>query len=72
MPNGYAFDNPRFVANRSSIDIGQFRVTPYLVDHSAFDAYALLIEADGGHRRATYGRHHHRTNRDGRGNMGSE
>ncbi|MCB1606121.1 MAG: hypothetical protein KDI71_03960 [Xanthomonadales bacterium] len=26
---------------------GPFRVTPYLVDHSAYDAYALLIEADG-------------------------
>jgi len=26
--------------------IGSIRVTPYLVDHSAFDAYAFLIEAD--------------------------
>jgi ribonuclease J len=26
---------------------GPFRITPYLVDHSAFDSYALLIEADG-------------------------
>lgn len=29
------------------IDIGPFRITPYLVDHSAYDAYALLVEADG-------------------------
>jgi ribonuclease J len=29
------------------IDIGPFRVTSYLVDHSAYDAYALLVEADG-------------------------
>lgn len=29
------------------ITIGPFKVTPYLVDHSAFDAYALLIEAGG-------------------------
>ena len=29
------------------IEIGPFSVTPYLVDHSAYDAYALLIEADG-------------------------
>lgn len=29
------------------IEIGPFTVTPYLVDHSAYDAYALLIEADG-------------------------
>ena len=27
--------------------IGPFRITPYLMDHSAFDAHALLIEADG-------------------------
>lgn len=30
-----------------SIDVGPFRVTPYLVDHSAYDAYALLIESQG-------------------------
>ena len=29
------------------VEIGPFRVTPYLVDHSAFDAYSLLVEADG-------------------------
>ncbi len=28
-------------------EIGPFRVTPYLTDHSAFDAYMLLIEAAG-------------------------
>ena len=27
--------------------IGDFTITPYLVDHSAFDAYAFLIEAEG-------------------------
>lgn len=29
------------------ISIGPFKVTPFLVDHSAYDAYSLLIEADG-------------------------
>lgn len=29
--------------------IGPFTVTPYLIDHSAFDAYALRIEVDGKH-----------------------
>jgi ribonuclease J len=29
------------------IEIGPLTITPYLVDHSAYDAYALLIEADG-------------------------
>ncbi|KAI5913051.1 hypothetical protein PA01_06105 [Azoarcus sp. PA01] len=27
--------------------LGPFRITPYLVDHSAYDAYALLVEAGG-------------------------
>ena len=31
----------------NSFKIGDFRITPYLVDHSATDAYAFLIEADG-------------------------
>jgi ribonuclease J len=39
-------DGPEFV-HRQAMQIGPFRVTPYLVDHSAYDAYALLIEADG-------------------------
>ncbi len=28
-------------------DIGPFRITPYLVDHSAYDSYSLLIESEG-------------------------
>ncbi len=30
-----------------SFKIGDFEITPYLVDHSATDAYAFLIKADG-------------------------
>ncbi len=30
-----------------TIHVGPFRITPYLVDHSAYDAYALLVEANG-------------------------
>jgi ribonuclease J len=33
--------------DRTSFEIGPFTITPYLVDHSGFDAYSLLIEADG-------------------------
>ncbi|MBI3699665.1 MAG: MBL fold metallo-hydrolase [Afipia sp.] len=33
--------------DRQSFDLGPFRITPYLADHSAFDAYSLLVEADG-------------------------
>lgn len=32
---------------RSTFKIGPFTITPFLVDHSAYDAYCLLIEADG-------------------------
>lgn len=38
--------------HRETFNVGPFQVTPYLMDHSAFDAYALLIEADG--RRLLY------------------
>lgn len=27
--------------------LGPFRITPYLIDHSGYDSYSLLIEADG-------------------------
>ena len=47
VPNGHAFASPRFIAHQTPVDIGPFRITPYLVDHSAFDAYALLVEAGG-------------------------
>ena len=47
VPNGPAFAAPRFISHRNPVDIGPFRITLYLVDHSAFDAYALLVEADG-------------------------
>ncbi len=30
-----------------SFEIGDFKITPYLVDHSAPDSYAFLIESDG-------------------------
>jgi ribonuclease J len=33
--------------DRKSISLGPFTITPYLVDHSAYDAYAVLVEADG-------------------------
>lgn len=47
VPNGHHFANPRFISHRKTLEIGPFRITPHLVDHSAFDAYALLVEADG-------------------------
>ena len=35
------------LADRQHFAWGPFQITPYLVDHSAFDAYSFLIEADG-------------------------
>jgi ribonuclease J len=36
-----------FLRHREPFDLGGFRITPFLNDHSAFDAYSLLVEADG-------------------------
>lgn len=35
------------LADGEPLQLGPFTITPYLVDHSAYDAYALLIEAGG-------------------------
>lgn len=57
-----------YLRDREPIALGPFTVTPYLMDHSAFDSYALLIDAGGkrvlysGDIRAT-GRKHHLFNR---------
>lgn len=37
---------PELVHN-APLQLGPFRITPFLVDHSAFDAYAVLIEVGG-------------------------
>ena len=36
-----------FLHHRQPVIIGDITVTPYLCDHSAFDSYMLLCEADG-------------------------
>ena len=35
------------LVDRKTIQVGPFLITPYLVDHSAYDAYALLVQAGG-------------------------
>jgi ribonuclease J len=37
----------RTYASQVPFDLGPFRITPFLTDHSGFDAYSLLVEADG-------------------------
>jgi ribonuclease J len=36
-----------YLSDRVPLPIGAFTVTPFLVDHSGFDSYSLLIEAEG-------------------------
>ena len=38
---------PQFIYDRDKITIGDFTITPYLCDHSAFDSYMFLIENGG-------------------------
>ena len=46
-PFGIDLPNAVHYRHGQPFDIGPFRLTPYLVDHSAFDAYAFLIEMGG-------------------------
>ncbi|HEX9871745.1 MAG TPA: MBL fold metallo-hydrolase [Candidatus Tectomicrobia bacterium] len=45
--SGVAFEHIIPLQDRKTITLGPFEITPYLVDHSAYDSYALLVEADG-------------------------
>lgn len=36
-----------FLVHREMFELGPFQVTSFLNDHSAFDAYSVLVEADG-------------------------
>ncbi|MBZ9864214.1 MBL fold metallo-hydrolase [Mesorhizobium sp. CA15] len=47
VPGGYAPERAAVYSDRKPFRIGHFKVTPYLMDHSGFDAYSLLIEAGG-------------------------
>jgi ribonuclease J len=40
-------ENAMALQHRKGFACGDFNITPYLMDHSAFDAYAFLIEAEG-------------------------
>jgi len=45
--SGAKFDHVVHLVDRRPITLGPFTMTPFLVDHSAYDAYAVLVEADG-------------------------
>lgn len=46
-PSGVVFNETITLIDREPLTLGPFTITPYLVDHSAYDAYALLVEAGG-------------------------
>lgn len=46
-PNKTGKINAHMISNRRLFEIADIKITPYLVDHSAFDALAFLIQADG-------------------------
>jgi ribonuclease J len=54
MDSVATFTTGRYLRNKfvhfkkdRAFDIGDFRITPLLVDHSAYDAYSFLVEAEG-------------------------
>ena len=47
VPGDVHFDNVVHLQDRTPVTLGPFAITPFLMDHSAYDAYAVLVEADG-------------------------
>lgn len=47
VPDSLKIKAAGYLADGQPLSIGPFAVTPHLVDHSAFDAYALTVEANG-------------------------
>jgi ribonuclease J len=47
VPGEVRLDNAVHLQDRTPIALGPFTITPFLMDHSAYDAYAVLVEADG-------------------------
>jgi ribonuclease J len=45
--NKWTIHNAHHLKHDKKFKIGDIEITPYLMDHAAFDAYAFLIEADG-------------------------
>src|ERR1051325_8770657 len=43
-PAGLKLENVIHLADRKPIALGPFTITPFLVDHSAYDSYAVLVE----------------------------
>jgi ribonuclease J len=46
-PDPVALQNHHPLATGETFETGGFKITPYLMDHSAFDAYGFAVEAGG-------------------------
>ena len=46
-PSNVVINNPIFYNSEKPFTVGDIIITPYLNDHSAFDAYSFLIEGEG-------------------------
>ncbi|MFA6077336.1 MAG: MBL fold metallo-hydrolase [Candidatus Paceibacterota bacterium] len=46
-PQSITIANPVYFEKEKTFQIGDISITPYWADHSAFDSYSFLIEADG-------------------------
>jgi ribonuclease J len=46
-PSGLKMKNVKHLSDRIAIRLGPFTITPFLVDHSAYDSYAILVESEG-------------------------
>ncbi len=46
-PQSLTISNPVYFEKEKTFKIGDISITPYWADHSAFDSYSFLIEADG-------------------------
>ncbi|MDA9432611.1 lactamase [Bradyrhizobium sp. CCBAU 51627] len=47
VPDAIALDAAQHLKHGKQIQLGPFLITPRLVDHSGFDAYAMEVEANG-------------------------
>ena len=43
----FAFDKTQPLTDRKPVAIGPFKITPFAVDHAAYESFAFLVEADG-------------------------
>lgn len=43
----YKISNSQYFVSGQSFDFGDINITPYLMDHAAFDAYAFLVKSNG-------------------------